>query len=141
MFGTDMEKPTLTFRLEPDLVPVLDEQAKTVGKPRSAHLASIIESHLRRNGHAPKSEDLVQKHDEILQSLRAVSMEASTLTQVIAHKEREASAEAAELGRQIEQLRSDIATLFGAALETFAAVPRGDAIEFTQKYMYPGHGG
>ena len=136
-----MEKPTLTFRLEPDLVPLLDEQAKTVGRPRSAHLAAIIESHLRGNANgrsAPPSDDLLRRHDQTLQALRAISAETNTLTQAVAHKEREASGDFAELGRKIDLLRSDIATLFGAALETFAGIERSDAIAFTQKFMYPG---
>jgi len=134
-----MEKPTLTCRVEPELVPLLDEQAKTAGRPRSAHLAAIIESHLRGNGNgrpAP-SDDFLRRHDQILQVLRTICNESTTLTQAVAQKEREASADFAELGKQIDHLRSDIATLFAAALESFAGVERNDAITFTQKYMYP----
>jgi len=137
-----MEKPTLTFRLEPELVPLLDEQAKTVGRPRSAHLAAIIESHLRGNGNgrpAP-ADDLLRRHDQILQVLRTISAESTTLTQAVAQKEREASTDFAELGKQLDRLRSDIATLFAAALESFAQVERNEAISFTQKYMYPANG-
>ena len=135
-----MEKPSLTFRLEPDLVPVLDDQAKTAGRARSAHLAAIIESHLRGNGNgrgAPPSDQVFRRQDQMLQALRAISAETNTLTQVVAQKEREASADFAELSKQIDQLRADIATLFGAALETYAGVEPRDAIAFTQKFMYP----
>lgn len=136
-----MEKPTLTFRLEPDLAVALDDQAKTAGRARSAHLAAIIESHLRGNGNgrsAPPSDEVFRRQDQMLQALRAISAETNTLTQVVAQKEREASADFAELAKQIDQLRADIATLFGAALESFACVERSDAIAFTQKFMYPG---
>jgi hypothetical protein len=74
----------------------------------------------------------------MLQALRAISAETNTLTQIVAQKEREASADFAELGKQIDELRSDIATLFGAALETFAEVEPSEAKAFTQKFMYPG---
>jgi hypothetical protein len=139
-----MEKPTLTFRLEPDLAAVLDDQAKTAGRARSAHLAAIIESHLCGNGNgraAPPSDDLLRRQDQMLQALRAISAETNTLTQIVAQKEREASADFAELAKQIDQLRTDIATLFGAALEKFAGVEPNEAVAFTQKFMYAGRGG
>jgi hypothetical protein len=111
-----MEKSTLAIRLESDLVQVLDDQAKTAGLTRSAHLASIIESHLRANGSgrgASPSDDLRSRHDQTLQALRALSAETSTLTQIVVLKEREASADFTELSKQIDQLRADIATQFG----------------------------
>ena len=55
----------------------------------------------------------------------------------MAQKEREASSDFAALVKQIDQLRTDVATLFGAALETFADVEPSDAIAFTQRHMYP----
>lgn len=135
-----MAKQTLTFRLEPALVPVLDEQAKTVGRERGTHLAAIIESHLRGNGNgrgAPPSDEVFRRQDQMLQVLRTISAETNTLTQIVAQKEREASADFAELGKQIDELRTDVATLFGAALETFAEVEPSEAKAFTQKFMYP----
>ena len=136
-----MEKSTITFRLEPELVPVLDDQAKTAGRARSAHLAAIIESHLRGNGNgrgAPPSDEVIRRQDQMLQALRAITVESNTLTQIVAQKEREASAEFADMAKQIDELRADIATLFGAALETFAGIDPKDARAFTQKFMYPG---
>jgi hypothetical protein len=133
-----MEKPTLTFRLEPDLAAALDDQAKTAGRARSAHLAAIIESHLRENGNGrgvSPSDELLR---QMLQTLRAVSAETNTLTQIVAQKEREASADFGELAKQIDQLRTDIATLFGAALEKFAQVEPSEAVAFTQMFMYSG---
>ena len=113
-----MEKTTLAIRLESDLVQVLDDQAKTAGLTRSAHLAAIIESKLRGNGSGPgdpPSDDLNRRHHQTLQALRALTAETNTLTQVVAQKDREASADFAELSKQIDQLRADIATKFGAA--------------------------
>lgn len=136
-----MEKPTLTFRLEPDLAAALDDQAKTAGRARSAHLAAIIESHLRGNGNgraAPHSDEVLRRQDQMFQALRAISAETNTLTQIIAQKEREASTDFAELSKQIDQLRTDIATLFGAALEKFAQVEPSEAVAFTQMFMYSG---
>ena len=113
-----MERTTLAIRLESDLVKVLDDQAQAAGLTRSAHLAAIIESHLRGNGNgraAPSSDDVLRRQDQMLQAMRAISAETNTLTQIVAQKEREASADFAELSKQIDQLRADIATKFGAA--------------------------
>lgn len=134
-----MEKPSLTFRLEPDLVPVLDEQAKTAGRARAAHLAAIIESHLRDNGNKQPahSDEFLRRHDQILRVLRTVTAESTTLTQIVAQKERETNASFAELAKHIAELRADIATLFAAALESFAGVEPGEATAFTQRHMYP----
>ena len=137
-----MATKSISFRLEPDLVPLVEQHAKTAGQDRSAYLAAIVESHLRGNGNgrpAP-SDDLLRRHDQILQVLRTISAESTTLTQAVAQKEREASADFAELGKQLDRLRSDIATLFAAALQSFAGVERNEAISFTQKYMYPANG-
>jgi len=113
-----MEKSTLAIRLESDLVQVLDDQAKAAGLTRSAHIAGIIESHLRGTGSgrgAPSSDDLLLCHRQTLQALRALADDTNSLTQVVAQREREASASFAELSKQIDQLGADIATKFGQA--------------------------
>lgn len=112
-----MERSTLAIRLQSELVQVLDEQARTAGLTRSAHLAAIIGSHLRASGGdggTPSSDELLRRHQETLHALRVLSADTNTLTHVVAQKEREAIATFAELSNQIDQLRADIATRFAA---------------------------
>jgi hypothetical protein len=69
--------------------------------------------------------------------LRTVTAEASSLKQSVDHKERETNVNFAQMAKHISDLRTDIATLFAAALESFAGVEPDEATAFTQKYMYP----
>lgn len=146
-----MATKPLTFRLEPELAAIVDEQAKNAGRDRAAHLAAIVESHLRGNGQLVPSDEFLQCHEEILRQLRslstetethrqAISKETETLSKILAHKEQEASRDNAARVKQIDQLRADIATLFAAALQSFAGVEESAAVTFTQKYMYRSNG-
>jgi hypothetical protein len=72
---------------------------------------------------------------------QSIFQELKTLNQILAHKEQEANRDFGERRTQIDQLRTDIATLFGGALQSFAGVEEKLAIAFTQKYMYPATNG
>jgi hypothetical protein len=133
-----MAKEPVPFRLDPELIALLDEQAAAAGRRRGPHISAIIESHLRGNGQAAPSDEFLNRHDQILRELRSILEECGSITQIVGRKECEASTDFTAVRKQLDQLRSDIATLFGAALETFAGVERSDAIAFTQRYMYPG---
>jgi hypothetical protein len=153
-----MATKPLTFRLDPKLVSVLDEQAKIVGRDRATHLTAIVESHLLGNGDGQPSEESLRRHDQILEKLetisaeaagrhdqtfellQSVSAEATDLTRAVAQKEREASGSFSDLRKHSKELRADIATLFAAALQSFAGVEEKDAIAFTQKFMYSVNG-
>lgn len=134
-----MATKSISFRLEPDLVPLVEQHAKTAGQDRSAYLANLVESHVRGNGHAQPTptDEFLARHDQILLVLRSVTAEATKLREAVAHKEREANASFAELGKSITDLRTDIATMFAAALESFARVDPNEAAAFTQMHMYP----
>jgi hypothetical protein len=134
-----MATEPVPFRLEPELIALLDGEAESAGRRRAAHVAAIVKAHLRGNGNGQSapSDEFLRRHDQILQVLRTVANESTMLAKAVGHKESETSRDFADLGKQIDQLRSDIATLFAAALQSFAGVERNDAIAFTQKYMYP----
>ena len=137
-----MARQPVPCRLEPELVTRLNAEAQAAQIKPATHVAAIIEAHLRRNGSdAPAPSDkFLEVHDEILKKLEFLLVDAKALNDAVGQKEREASRDFANARKQIDTLRSDIATLFAAALETFAGVETEKAIAFTQTYMYPAAG-
>jgi hypothetical protein len=128
----------LSFRLKPHFDALLCDQAASEGLKPAAQAKAIVEAHLKGGVSTAALDDLAQRSDRTLHMLHSISKETEVLNQIIAHKEQEATADFAELGNQIDHLRADIATLFGAALESFAGVEPHEAVAFTQRFMYPG---
>ena len=82
--------------------------------------AVLVVNPFYRVQHAPTSADGESfadpgVRDKLLGLMGALTAETNTLTQVVAQKECEASANFAELSKQINQLRAKLATEFGAA--------------------------
>ena len=127
----------LSFRLKPHLESLLSQEAESEGLKPSAQAKAIVEAHLKGAVPSAALDELAQRTDQSLQILRSISKETAMLNTIFAQKACEADASLAELGERLDQLRTDIATLFGAALETFAEVEQSEAVAFTQRFMYP----